>query len=147
MDRAKLLSGMPLRGTYALFLHLEHDTPIVVGRLGTFHFRAGYYIYVGSALGNGGLSARLARHHRSQKRLHWHIDYWLAHARIVGVQTDASGERLECVWARNWLDTPGAQVIAPHFGTSDCACPTHLIYLGNDRPGERNRPWTSAGSH
>jgi Uri superfamily endonuclease len=147
MDRAKLLSGMPLRGTYALFLHLEHDTPIVVGRLGTFHFPAGYYIYVGSALGGGGLSARLARHYRQQKKLHWHIDYLLAHARIVGVRTDASGERLECVWARKWLDTPGVQVIAPGFGASDCGCPAHLIYLGSIQPGPRKMQWNNAQSN
>ncbi len=138
---------MPLRGTYALFLQLDHDTPITVGRLGTFHFPAGYYIYVGSALGSGGLSARLARHYRQHKRLHWHIDYLLAHARIVGVETETSGKRLECAWAQKWLDTPGAQEIALHFGASDCVCSTHLIYVGNDWPGDRNKPWTSAGSH
>lgn len=122
------MSDRPLRGTYALFLQLEQDTSIVVGRLGTFAFPSGYYIYVGSALGSGGLSARLARHQRRQKRLHWHIDYLLARARIIGVRTDASGERLECLWARKWLDTPGVQVIVPRFGASDCACPTHLLY-------------------
>ena len=131
MDRAKLLSGMPLRGTYALFLHLEHDTPIVVGRLGTFCFPTGYYIYVGSALGSGGLPARLARHHRQQKRLHWHIDYLLEYARIVGVETDTSGKRRECAWARKWLNTPGVQVIAPGFGASGCGCLAHLMYTNS----------------
>jgi len=123
-----------LRGTYALFLQLGQDTPITVGRLGTFSFRVGYYVYVGSALGSGGLSARLARHHRQQKRLHWHIDYLLARAHIVGILADTSGERLECAWARKWLDTPGARSIVPGFGASDCDCPAHLIYLGTTQP-------------
>jgi Uri superfamily endonuclease len=141
------LSDRSLRGAYALFLQLEQDTPIVVGRLGTFCFPTGYYVYVGSALGSGGLSARLARHRRQQKRLHWHIDYLLAHARIIGIQTDASGERLECVWARKWLDTPGVQVIVPGLGASDCGCPAHLIYLGSIEPGRRGMQWNNAQSN
>jgi Uri superfamily endonuclease len=136
MDKGELLSGAPARGAYALFLELEQDTLIAVGRLGTFCFPCGHYVYVGSALGSGGLPARLARHYRQQKSLHWHIDYFLAHARIIGVKTDASTERLECIWAGEWLDRPAAQVIAPHFGASDCACPAHLIYLGRIRAHE-----------
>jgi Uri superfamily endonuclease len=115
-------------GTYALLLRLWAGADITVGRLGIFTFPAGYYVYVGSALGRGGLPARLARHGRQQKRMHWHIDYLLAYARIIGVQTDTSGERLECTWARKWLHKPGAQIIAPGFGASDCRCPAHLVY-------------------
>jgi len=126
-----VVSHAPSRGTYALFLQLEQDMSIAVGGLGTFCFPQGYYVYVGSALGSGGLPARLARHRRQQKRLRWHIDYLLAHARIVGVQTDTSGERLECTWAQKWLSMPGAQVLAPGFGASDCDCPAHLIYGGS----------------
>jgi Uri superfamily endonuclease len=136
-----------LRGTYALVLQLGQDTPVTVGRLGTFCFRAGYYVYVGSALGSGGLPARLARHHRQQKRLHWHVDYLLTHAHIIAVQVDTSGERQECIWAREWLATPGAQVPAPGFGASDCACPAHLAYLGHDRPQDRKLQWNNAGSN
>jgi len=120
--------------------------PIVVGRLGAFPFSRGYYVYVGSALGSGGLPARLARHRRQQKRLHWHIDYLLAHASILGVQTDTSGERLECTWAQQWLVTPGAQVTAPGFGASDCRCPTHLFYVGPREPCIWRTMWNNAGS-
>jgi Uri superfamily endonuclease len=119
----------PPRGTYALHLELERETIIAVGRLGTFRFPAGHYVYVGSALGSGGLAARLARHRRRDKKLRWHIDYVLAHAHIVDVTVDDSGQRLECAWARALLSTPGAQVVAPRLGSSDCACPSHLVYL------------------
>ncbi|MBC7262431.1 MAG: GIY-YIG nuclease family protein [Chloroflexi bacterium] len=119
-------------GTYALILKLEKETRIRIGRLGTFSFPPGYYVYVGSALGSGGLQARLARHQRSDKKLHWHIDYLLAHARIVGIQVDHSGKQLECRWAQLLLSEPWAQVVAPRFGASDCRCPTHLIYAGKD---------------
>lgn len=119
-------------GTYALYLKIEQETKISVGRLGIFVFPAGYYVYVGSALGSGGLRARLSRHQRGDKKLYWHIDYFLLHANIVGVQVDSSGERLECRWAQALLSVPGAQVIAPRFGASDCRCPAHLIYTGED---------------
>jgi Uri superfamily endonuclease len=119
----------PSRGTYALHLEIERETTIAVGRLGTFRFPAGYYVYVGSALGSGGLAARLARHHRRDKPLRWHIDYVLAHARIVDVRVDDSGERLECTWARALLGTPEARIVVLRFGSSDCACPAHLVYL------------------
>lgn len=145
MGRSGPAEGMALRGTYALFLQLEQDMSVAIGRLGTFCFPRGYYIYVGSALGSGGVPARLARHRRQQKRRHWHIDHFLAQARIVGVQTDASGERLECAWAREWLATPGAQVPAPGFGASDCACPAHLVYIGSTQPSNRKTQWNNAG--
>ncbi len=122
------------RGTYLLLLELERETEITIGRLGTFSFPAGYYVYIGSALGYGGLNARLARHRKHTKKFHWHIDYFLLYARIVGLKTDNSGERLECAWARAMLNMPGARVVAPHFGASDCNCPSHLVYLGDTRP-------------
>jgi len=61
------------RGTYALLLELDQQTVITVGRLGTCSFPAGSYVYVGSALGSGGLSARLAHHRRPVKRFHYSI--------------------------------------------------------------------------
>jgi len=129
-------NGKQSCGTYALLLELEQPAGITIGRLGTSFFPAGYYVYVGSALGSGGLAARLARHGRQNKKLHWHIDYFLVHARIVGIDTDDSGQRLECAWARTMLSRPGAQVVAPRFGASDCTCPSHLIYWGASDPSE-----------
>ncbi len=119
------------RGTYALLLELIPGTEITVGRLGTFLFPAGYYVYIGSAFGGGGLAARLARHHRRYKKLFWHIDYLLAHARIVDITTDASGKRLECAWARMMLGMPGVRIVARRLGASDCKCPSHLLFLGS----------------
>jgi len=117
------------RGTYALLIQLRRDATVTVGRLGTFRFPAGYYVYVGSALGPGGLKARLARHRRRQKTLRWHIDYLLAEAEIIGCRVDASGHRLECHWARALLRMPEAQVVAPGLGASDCTCPSHLVHF------------------
>jgi len=123
------------KGTYALGLSLDRARLLIVGRLGRFIFPAGYYLYSGSALGPGGLPARLARHGRREKHLHWHIDYLLEQARLVETWTTLSARRWECVWARALLQMAGAQIVAPRFGASDCRCPTHLIYLSQS-PGE-----------
>jgi Uri superfamily endonuclease len=118
-------------GTYALLLTLEGGATVQIGRLGTFGFPAGRYIYVGSALGSGGLRARLLRHCRTEKRLHWHIDYLLRCATVCSAWCVESPSRLECTWAR-WLQGQSAVWIpAPHFGASDCRCPSHLYALAS----------------
>ena len=115
-------------GSYYLYLRLDRSTTITVGRLGTFRFPAGRYVYTGSAL--SGLEARLARHRRRHKKLHWHIDYLLQHARITRVRRFPSSDRCECRLNAAMLRRPGAEVIAPGFGSSDCSCPSHLVYFG-----------------
>lgn len=120
------------RGTYALVLYLARAQTIRIGKLGTFRFPRGYYIYVGSAL--NGLTARLARHLRHDKNKFWHIDYLLEYARVKEVWTHHGDERWECVWARAALALPRARIVVPRFGASDCTCPTHLIYFGASRP-------------
>jgi len=119
----------PTKGVYALVLRLEGREEITIGRLGKFAFPAGYYLYVGSALGSGGLEARLARHRRRDKKLHWHIDYLLEHAHLVEVWSAASTDRLECLWAKTARQIPDGEIPVPGFGSSDCRCPSHLIYL------------------
>lgn len=115
-------------GVYQLDLRLDETMAIQIGRLGTFTFPAGRYIYTGSAL--GGLEARLSRHRRAEKTLRWHIDYFLQHARLVGVTIHPTTARLECALNAATLARPEAQIIAPRFGASDCRCPAHLVYLG-----------------
>jgi Uri superfamily endonuclease len=101
-----------------------------VGKLGTFLFPAGRYIYTGSAL--SGLECRLARHRRHEKKRHWHIDYLLEHACIEEITLLQTRERLECALNAEALARPGARVIAARFGSSDCRCPAHLVYLEAD---------------
>ena len=114
-------------GTYLLVMEMVRDTEIRVGALGQIAFRAGHYLYVGSAL--GGLAGRLRRHLRSQKRLHWHIDYFLQHARICQVWWHPGDERLECLWARECAALSGAHAVDARLGASDCSCRTHLLHL------------------
>ncbi len=121
------------RGTYALLLKLKPGKEIVVGRLGTFRFPEGYYAYVGSAFGPGGLAARVARHCRHHKKLFWHVDYLLAEAQVVDLYYSISEQPLECVWAGELRHMPGTRVVAPGFGASDCRCSSHLVFLGSEQ--------------
>lgn len=113
------------KGTYILALELRDEERIVVGRAGTFSFEAGTYLYVGSAHGPGGLSARLARHARRGKTRRWHVDYLRERAQLVGAFCRAGGRELECEWA-TWL---GSRSTRPHdgIGCSDCRCSAHLF--------------------
>jgi Uri superfamily endonuclease len=117
------------KGTYLLVLHLPTARTLQVGRLGCYDLAAGFYLYVGSAFGAGGLAARLAYHmQRIKQRPHWHIDYLRAVATIHEVWTAAGADRLEDAWCRALLDTPGFQVPIRGFGASDTRAPAHLLY-------------------
>ncbi len=116
------------KGAYQLHLRLDKNTRIKIGKLGTFLFPAGRYIYTGSAL--NGLENRLRRHFRKRKKLRWHIDYLLRHARIESVSVVVANKRIECELNRKVLNLPSARVIVKGFGASDCRCPAHLVYLG-----------------
>jgi len=111
------------RGAYMLILHLPRRRRIAVGSLGQLSFPAGYYLYVGSAM--GGLEARLARHRRMRKKMHWHVDYLRAQAELVASLPVRTPERIECrlAQAASRLSEPGPE----GFGSSDCSCPTHLF--------------------
>lgn len=116
-------------GTYVLILRLPRLATIGVGRLGRFPFPAGWYAYAGSAHGPGGLAARISRHLRLPKPLHWHVDYVRAYARPVEVWYTIGNQKRECTWARALSGLPGASIPVPRFGASDCHCPAHLIHF------------------
>lgn len=125
------MTGGHAPGSYLLLLELREPREIVVGKLGQFHFPAGWYVYSGSAM--GGLKARVARHLRSSDVRRWHLDYLRAFAPIVEVRLFPSSERLECGLAHQMMLLPGAAIPVPGFGSSDCQCRAHLIYFA-DRP-------------
>ena len=111
------------RGSYFLLLHLARRRRLQVGQLGSILFEKGHYVYAGSAMAN--LGARLARHCRRRKRMHWHVDYLRqAAGAVVPVPVRAS-RRLECELACGLEAIMGAGV--PGFGCSDCECRSHLF--------------------
>ena len=125
---------MPTSGLYYLYLHVPATLEIGVGRLGVVSFPAGYYIYTGSAM--GGLEGRIQRHlnslHFGQKRPHWHVDYLLPRCEMVGVVLYPTGWKGECALNQALSDRFAATIPAPGFGSSDCRCKSHLLYIGRE---------------
>jgi Uri superfamily endonuclease len=121
----------PLPGTYALVLRLAEAKPVTVGRLGCITFPAGDYVYLGSALGPGGLHARVRRHTSPAKRVHWHIDHLLAEAELTDVHAVPGNVRLECTWSASLSRLPDAKQPADDFGASDCRCHSHLVHFAS----------------
>lgn len=102
--------------TYLLIMELSQDAQIEVGKLGTIPFKRGTYIYVGSAPSE----KRLERHLRKDKKMRWHIDYFLEKAEIKRIYIV---EGKECETAQK----VGLPCIKG-FGCSDCRCLSHLFY-------------------
>lgn len=118
------------KGSYLLILALERAEELEVGRLGRISFPAGLYLYCGSAL--NGVEARVARHLRKEKRLHWHIDRLLASGEAVGALVILGEERLECRMAD--LLAEHETILRPinGFGCSDCSCRSHLFHVADE---------------
>jgi Uri superfamily endonuclease len=118
-------------GSYALILHLGQEYRGRVGALGLVVFPAGWYIYCGSA--QGGIMGRVGRHLRPHRR-HWHIDALLEEARVVAVWSAVGEKRRECAWAEALEHLPGARRPVRGFGSSDCGCAGHLVFLPQEPP-------------
>ena len=127
-----------MKGTYLLVIHLQKKSSISIGALGGLNFQQGYYIYVGSAMGNKGsttLLNRVKRHVDSSnnKKIHWHIDYLLdcEYSSIFKIFLIPSAERLECFFSNELKFTCDDYI--NHFGSSDCDCDSHLYYFSQLR--------------
>ncbi|MEA3332758.1 MAG: GIY-YIG nuclease family protein [Pseudomonadota bacterium] len=110
--------------SYSLFINIEKNQTITVGRFGSFLFIPGSYIYSGSARRN--LLARVNRHLRQEKKLRWHIDY-LLNAPTVDIIKVLVSTISEC----ELVAAGGGTVLVPGFGASDCrsGCGSHLRIL------------------
>lgn len=115
-----------MKGSYCLIMKLKNNSKIKVGKLGKLNFEKGYYVYVGSALNS--LESRVKRHLSSNKKLHWHIDYFLMYAKILEIIAAISNKRIECEIAK-YLNNYAVSI--ENFGSSDCNCPSHLFYFKN----------------
>jgi len=86
------------------------------------------YLYAGSAYGPGGIPARVKRHLKPDKKVHWHIDRLTNAGTVVSVIPVPGGK--ECAIVAAALRLPGVSAPSPEFGSSDCAiCPAHLLRL------------------
>ena len=73
------------KGTYILIASVCQMKRLEIGSLGKFDIVPGFYSYVGSAFGSGGLCARIGHHLESTAAPHWHIDYLLQIATPIDV--------------------------------------------------------------
>ena len=98
---------------------------ITIGKLGSFRFPAGEYVYTGS--GGDNVEARVGRHLSGSKKLRWHIDYLLSNSSVVVVGFTLFREA-ECAVNQ----TTEGVILVPRFGATDCrnGCGSHLKYLG-----------------
>ena len=119
----------PRPGTYALVLRAAQQKNVQVGRLGKLAMQPGFYVYVGSALGPGGLKARVGRHLRPAIRSHWHIDYLRRETEWVAIWYAYDTVRRECAWADAFSNLRGSDIPLFGFGSSDCRCPAHLCFF------------------
>jgi Uri superfamily endonuclease len=125
-----------MKGSYILVILLEREKIIKIGSLRNIIFSKGFYLYIGSAMGNTGSSTLLNRVKRhflniSEKKLHWHIDYLLADksSLIAKLYLIPSIQSLECIVAQELLEK--CDNFIKNFGSSDCNCISHLFYFQN----------------
>ena len=116
-------------GTYILLLKLIAPRKIRVGALGKYSFEEGFYVYVGSALGPGGLKARLTHHINSSPNPRWHIDYLKSSAMMEEIWISICKKRQECLWSVRLREMIEMFQPARDFGSSDCDCISHLFFM------------------
>jgi Uri superfamily endonuclease len=123
-------------GSYALLFSCPRRASAAVGALGRVELAPGYLIYLGSALGSGGLAGRLRHHVAPLGRPRWHVDFLRPHASLVGAWWTSNTRRLEHAWAACLASAASFSPVRAGFGASDCRCATHLFHRAR-RPSQR----------
>lgn len=127
------MTKMALSGVYALVLEIPQRTGLSAGKR-SFEIPQGTCVYCGSAMGPGGVEARVARHLRrffssgdGVSRPHWHVDGLLAVASSVTAVSAYTNARMECTLAKA-LGSLGMEPVRG-FGNTDCreGCSSHLL--------------------
>ncbi len=113
------------RGAYILAIQLDQPQLLPLARLGEPELPAGLYVYAGSAYGPGGIKARVTRHLRKEKTVHWHIDHLTKKAAGIGALAFPGANECELVSRLTANDFCAA---VDGFGSSDCrTCSSHLL--------------------
>ena len=118
------------RGTYVLIASASRMQRLTIGSFGKVEIVPGFYAYVGSAFGRGGLRARITHHLESIASPHWHLDYLLQVATPIEVWFSTESRKLERRWAECLAEMPGFREPIPRFGASDYhrSRTSHLFY-------------------
>ena len=130
--REVLLTAEPVRtaddaptlpGAYVLLVELPAALTVALSGKPATTLEAGRFLYCGSANGPGGIRARLARHMRVGKSIHWHVDRLTEAVAVLGAWVFPGGNECELVQCLSHLTAPIAG-----FGSSDCrSCFGHLL--------------------
>ncbi len=92
----------------------------------------GWVLYAGSARGPGGMAARVQRHLRARKKIHWHIDKITT--RVRPTAAFCYPDRCECDLVRDLLLHQEFSFPIPGFGSTDCrVCESHLLSWNPDQ--------------
>ncbi len=119
-----------LPGAYLLLIALPAPLTLTLLHRPETTLPPGRYLYAGSARGPGGLRARLGRHMRPDKKLHWHIDRLTQAGTIEGAWAIPGGNECGLIIALASLPIP-----LPGFGSTDCRhCASHLLYWPSADP-------------
>ncbi len=115
------------KGSYIVCLRLEQATQAQIGKLGIHMFRPGFYYYIGSAFGPGGVAARCKHHLSISTSPRWHLDYLRRQCLVEQILFNTETIHYEHIWANAFTEAH-IEIPMPGFGSSDCNCPTHLFF-------------------
>ncbi|NQV55266.1 MAG: GIY-YIG nuclease family protein [Rhodospirillales bacterium] len=122
-------------GAYVLVIRLKRPLRLKRPRWHGIRLKPGDYAYCGSARGPGGMKARIGRHARKSKPLHWHVDELTMQGTVLGSAAITGAS--ECELMDGILAETGAMQPIAGFGAADCKhCTTHLALLP-----ERSEIW------
>ena len=117
------------KGNYILVFRLEERTRQDMRRFKDVILEPGYYLYCGSAHGNGGLKGRISRHLNRSLKKFWHIDFLKVYLQPFEVWCQVSSEKIECSFCQFLHFQMGGETPIKGFGSSDCRnkCESHLV--------------------
>ncbi|WP_455277694.1 GIY-YIG nuclease family protein [[Eubacterium] cellulosolvens] len=124
-----------MKGIYVLIIKLPKSIRVKIGKMGSFPFKEGTYLYIGSAMGqdSSSLEGRIRRHIENKKKVFWHIDYFLQSkiGRITHIISAASTTDMECKIAKRIEKILHTSIPVKKFGSSDCNCNAHFFKVNN----------------
>jgi Uri superfamily endonuclease len=95
-----------LPGAYVLMIELTESVQVTLLGKPKTTLKAGCYLYCGSAKGPGGIRARLSRHMRLRKLIHWHVDRLTDAGRVTGAWVFPGRDECELVAAYRVYSAP-----------------------------------------
>ena len=124
----------PRKGTYAALFALPRPTYFsAIGRAGRFltvTSESGYFVYVGSAFGSGGVLAHIQNHARHATNILWHLDSVRAAMALAKIWFTFDSTKRECAWSNLLHNVLGGSVPVPGFGAAECdRCPAPFYHF------------------